>query len=103
MKFLLIINLHCFSDYNRTYGWESGDKILEKVAKIIKEINPNDLIFRLHGDYFVVLDKNQIDYEKYIDYLENSLDDTVVTISHQYFNMNEKNIKTLKDIEDILE
>ena len=49
-----ILDLDHFKHYNDTYGHHNGDKILEEIAKILKENldHSDDYAFRLGGDEF---------------------------------------------------
>ena len=49
------IKLQNFSQYNESFGWSSGDEILNDIASFLKEIFPLDLVFRVEGDDFIVL------------------------------------------------
>lgn len=44
-----------FSQYNKKFGWEKGDALLKDFADHLRNINPNALIFRVHGDDFVLI------------------------------------------------
>ena len=44
-----------FSQYNKRFGWEEGDVMLKSFAQYLQEIHPESMIFRVHGDDFIVL------------------------------------------------
>ena len=54
---LLILDVDYFKKYNDEYGHPSGDKALQKVAKVLMQISnrPGDLVARYGGEEFVVL------------------------------------------------
>ena len=53
---LIFIDLDNFKPVNDNFGHEKGDKILKKVANILKEnFRKTDFIIRLGGDEFIVL------------------------------------------------
>jgi len=56
---LQIILSKNFQRYNKQYGWTKGDDFLIKVAVALKENYPDSLVFRIHGDDFVILEKKE--------------------------------------------
>ena len=48
-------NIRNFHTYNETYGFSGGDRMLQSIARIIKETFPNGLVARVESDHFVVL------------------------------------------------
>ena len=36
-------------------GWDKGNGFLKDVAIYLKDMFPNDLLFRFHGDHFIIL------------------------------------------------
>ena len=52
----LLIDADRFKDINDTYGHETGDKVLCKIARVLKkQFRSDDYVFRIGGDEFVVL------------------------------------------------
>lgn len=61
---LFMIDLDNFKNINDTYGHMTGDKILQKLAEILKtHARDNDIACRLAGDEFVVFYKDLTDKE----------------------------------------
>ena len=56
----IYFNIRNFHTYNETYGFSGGDRMLQSIARIIKDTFPNGLVARVEGDHFVVL-TSQID------------------------------------------
>ncbi len=53
---LLLIDLDDFKPVNDRFGHETGDRVLEEVARRLKAASrPNDLVARLGGDEFVIV------------------------------------------------
>ncbi|WP_294962219.1 EAL domain-containing protein [Sulfurimonas sp.] len=77
---LALINIDRFSDINDYFGYEIGDKVLQEVAQIIKDIIINEAqAYRLSSDEFAVLYSNKeisddvkIDIRSLIDHIENT-------------------------------
>lgn len=52
----LVIDIDHFTTINETYGFKSGDKVLQIVASRVKaQLRKSDLVSRLGGDKFIVL------------------------------------------------
>ena len=63
--YLLVIDVDSFKTVNDTYGHEVGDKVLQKVAMILKaNFRSDDYICRIGGDEFVVFISNGGDDER---------------------------------------
>ena len=52
---LVHIELNHFTLYNKKFGWESGNTFLFSFAAKLKQNYPEAMIFRYHGDNFVLL------------------------------------------------
>lgn len=53
---LLIFDLDFFKVYNDTFGYPAGDKVLKKVAEILRRrLRSDDVLCRYGGDEFVVI------------------------------------------------
>lgn len=96
------IYLHNFNQYNTNNSWADGDKLLKKFAKVLDEINKSDLVFRVYGDDFIVLNKEHYDVEKYMEILEEILEGTEVTLTYKHIDMSKINIKSIYDLEKLL-
>jgi PAS domain S-box-containing protein/putative nucleotidyltransferase with HDIG domain len=55
--------MHNFSKYNKKYGWTEGDKLLKTFAEYLSERYPSSLIFRIHGNNFVLISKEHVDID----------------------------------------
>jgi putative nucleotidyltransferase with HDIG domain len=62
--FLLLCLLKDFSQYNKKYGWDAGNKLLISFAKELKSQFPQATAFRYHGDDFVLLFEQAIVWNK---------------------------------------
>jgi two-component system, LuxR family, sensor histidine kinase TtrS len=52
---LQLLSLENFSSYNKKHGWAGGDLFLKNFAVILQEHYNNAMIFRYHGDQFILL------------------------------------------------
>jgi putative nucleotidyltransferase with HDIG domain len=78
-----------FSTYNRNHGWDSGNQLLIDLAKTIRDHYPEALVFRYHGDDFILLFAHQTEVDN--SFLENMplLKDKGITITLNHYNLKE--------------
>lgn len=92
-KYVSIVKLHSLNNYNLKYGWEAGNKLLKEFALFLKKEHPQNQLFRIHGNCFVILSSEefalQIDTFTHADELD---------ISTKRLNINESNIKSSNDL-----
>lgn len=84
---LIRIELNHLTAYNKEFGWESGNSLLKNFAQKLKENYNTAMIFRYHGDNFVLLfSEGQLISKEEIETLELFHASALsVTISH--FNL----------------
>jgi len=102
MKCVNGIYLHNFNQYNTTFGWPEGDKLLKKFARALNEINESDFVFRIYGDDFIVLNKQHYEMQEHMSKLEEVLVGTGVSVTHKHFDISKENIESIKDLEKLL-
>ncbi len=61
---LVLCLLNNFSQYNKKYGWNEGNKLLIQLAKELKAQFPKATAFRYHGDDFVLLFERPVVWDK---------------------------------------
>ena len=71
MIFRDIIFISEFAKYNKEYGWEKGSEFLKQFSKILTKNFESSLVFRIFGDDYVILDKNEIQFDKAKQEIEN--------------------------------
>lgn len=59
-KYVNVFLLHNFTRYNNKYGWKAGDKFLRDFSTYLKDSFSESIVFRVHGDDFIVLHKKQL-------------------------------------------
>ena len=102
MRCLSAVSLHNFNQYNKKYGWNEGDKLLKKFAQVLVNINKSELVFRVFGDSFIVLNSEHFDLSKHLDVLNAILEGSGVSISIKHSDMKTEDIKMLSDIEALI-
>jgi putative nucleotidyltransferase with HDIG domain len=100
---LNIVYLHNFNQYNQQNSWEDGDILLNKISNCFYKLYPLSLVFRIHGDDFIIIDKeeNKIDVEdlKAFDVFKELM---YVYISTRYIDLKKDKISSLKELESLL-
>lgn len=99
---LAIFSLHHFAEYNDTFGWESGDKLLLKIASSLGEYFHEALIFRIHSNDFILLSTAPLHFcEALIDDFRELLEDNI-TFSIRYFDIKNQKIDSLEALEALM-
>ena len=96
------VYLHDFSKYNKEYSWEDGDKLLRNFAQKLDSIFTDDYVFRIHGDDFIVFNKEHHDREEHLIVLESILAGTGVTFSYKHIDIKERDVHFIEDLEKLL-
>ncbi len=86
---LVLCLLGDFSQYNKKYGWDEGNNLLIQFAKQLKSDYPQAIVFRYHGDDFVLLFEQPIVWDG--SYFENMplLKDKGVSVQVKQFDLSE--------------
>jgi len=56
---LYVVNLHALGSYNKKFGWNKGDALLAEVSIYLQDTYKNTILFRVHGDRFVLCKYSQ--------------------------------------------
>lgn len=99
-KYLNVLYMHNFNQYNDRYSWSKGDELLHAFANYLINKYPEANIFRIHGDDFILLTETALDIDmNEFDNME-ILVDSNISISKRHISLIETvidNISTLKD------
>jgi PAS domain S-box-containing protein/putative nucleotidyltransferase with HDIG domain len=98
-KQIHFVELHNISQYNNSKSWQEGNKLIRSIAKVLQEIKPEYMIFRIHGDDFFILAQDDVAINikeiNSIDFIK----DSGVELSVQSKNFKNKNLHTLEELE----
>ncbi len=50
----LLVEIRDMSLYNKAHGWHAGNKYIQEIGKNLQDLFPNEHIFRVFGDDFVI-------------------------------------------------
>jgi len=100
-KKMEIFSIKNFSDYNKVYSWNEGNKILNKFSNIIYKNIFDGLLFRVFGDDFVVLYNEKINSKEIVKELDKIFIDKNLTYMIKHINLTRINISNVAEIEHI--
>lgn len=101
-SYIDVFLLNNFAQYNKKQGWSEGSRLLAKFAKYLQGAFKDAIVFRIHGDDFVVLHDKKAQVEKSF-YMElDMMKDSDVTIQHVSVDILDKNICNFKELESVL-
>lgn len=100
-RYIDILYILNFSQYNKKFGWNSGDKLLHNIEIILSENYKNSLVFRIYGDDFAVLSKEKINFQTIIEPLELLIKDTNLKYITRYKDLTQTTIDNSSQIERV--
>jgi putative nucleotidyltransferase with HDIG domain len=98
-RYALLITMHNFTQYNKENSWGTGDKKLASIALALQHIDNHIIVFRLFGDDFVVLYKNEQQLNSKLKPLEKIIKNTCLQFSYQQIDLHNGEINSVEDIE----
>jgi len=101
MRCIYGIYLHNFNQYNINTSWADGDKLLKKFSQALDSMHETNLVFRVYGDDFIVLNKEHFELKNHIEALEDILEGSGVTMIYKHFETQKDNIKSIYDLEKL--
>lgn len=94
--------LHNFTQYNEVHGWSEGDKFLCGLVDYFTEHYPLSLIFRVHGDEFILFSEDALDIDmKQFEKLE-LFKNSSVTLSKSEIDLREYDVFSFEKLEKII-
>ncbi len=100
-KYMHIFSLHGFSLYNKKSSWSQGNELLKKFATSLDDFTKDSLVFRIFGDDFVVMSKEQIDLNKLKALSDVILKNEGLTYSVKSIDLTEVEINHISQIENV--
>ncbi len=100
--YINVFLLNNFAQYNKKQGWSEGSEFLAGFAQYLKNAFKDSIIFRIHGDDFVVLHNQETTVEKSFYTELEMMKDSGVTIQHSSVSTLDKSICSFKELESIL-
>jgi putative nucleotidyltransferase with HDIG domain len=98
-KYISVFLLHNFTQYNNSYGWKAGDALLKDFSLYLRATFKDSIIFRVHGDDFIVLYKQNNESFKDTSDFE-SLKGTDVDVIIKKLDLNDEDVATFKELQE---
>jgi GGDEF domain-containing protein len=99
-KYIYTFFLQNFTAYNKENSWSSGDIVLKNIALVLKNYFTDSLVFRVFGDDFVVLCREEV----ILDELKRDLDEIIRKNNLEYrvksIDISKIGISSVEDIEN---
>lgn len=99
IQYAAAIYLKNFSNYNRAQGWESGDQLLVEISTQLSDRLTSALLFRLHGDDFLVLSPQALDFDTVKDILNRLTNNTCVRYEFEQFELSNEQCHSVESLE----
>ncbi len=100
-KNIEVFLLKDFSKYNKNNGWEEGDKLLKSIAKMLCKKLPQNLVFRVFGDDFVVVSKEKIELLDIQKSLDAIMENTKISYRIKSIDLDKVSINKITQIENV--
>jgi len=100
-RHMCVVFFHRVSAYNKNNSWEEGNELLKKVASVLADKYKESLVFRIFGDDFVILCKEEISLDVVHSLLDNILKETDVGYMIKTVNLFEKYFSRMGEIEQL--
>lgn len=88
-----------FSQYNTQAGWDAGDALLKALVQYLQNTYPDAMIFRIHGDDFVLISKESALDQCNSDNQATFLKDTGVSLSHHMLSSQDDVMSQIKNLD----
>ena len=89
-RYLYKIELKKFSNFNKLHGWKEGDILLKNVADQLWAKYPNSMLFRYHGDDFLLLFEEDVVVRKEDVEALSILKEHNLEVTLESYNLNER-------------
>ncbi|QOY51661.1 HD domain-containing phosphohydrolase [Candidatus Sulfurimonas baltica] len=100
-RHLYIFNLENFSQYNKKYSWQEGDKLLRNFANCLDNYFAYSDVFRIFGDDFVVMSAKEDDVDKLLPLLDELVRETEIEYTLKGVDLTKLSINNISEIENI--
>jgi len=101
-KNIVLVYIHNMSNYNKLNGWHKGDSLLLQIAEFLEISFGTDMIFRIYGDDFIVLSKDDLIIDKFLFDADEQFNLAKISFSVNQINLETNTINSLNDFERLI-
>ena len=98
-KYMEIFSIKNFSMYNKEHGWKAGDEFLKSFSHTLCQSNLDDLVFRVFGDDFVVLSREERNPQDIKDDFTELINKSEIQYSVQNIDLTKTEISKVSEVE----
>lgn len=103
-------NIHCcyfieikhFINFNRKYGWITGDNKLIEISNRLSKRFPNSILFRIFGDDFLICNEAHLELEESELVTILDIEDEVFELSLYHMDFHDKNIDKFEQLQEMI-
>lgn len=97
-KYISLVLTHNFASYNNVHGWGKGNLYLQKIVKFLKNYSDDVLVFRVHGNDFVVISDNNIEIDMSL-FIYNMAEENKITFTYKGLDSVKDTVDSFSDLE----
>ena len=102
LSYAYSIDLFNFSQYNKNFSWVEGDALLHKIAKTLEKISGSEFVFRMYGDDFIILTKEEFPLADRAYKIDEILEGSMVSFTHKCIDLDDLGVRDLKRLEELI-
>ena len=100
-KYMTMFSIKRFSEFNKKYGWKEGDSVLLSFANIISQIESDAMLFRVFGDDFVLISKEDKELKDVTESLDKLISDYEIEYSIKHIDLSTADISKVSQLENV--
>ncbi len=100
--YAFVFSLHNFTAFNHFMGWDAGDTLLHDFATLLHTFYPHQLLFRIHANDFVLLNKTSFAENLALTTAIRALLKEDISYSIRCFELSTHHITSLQDFEHLM-
>jgi GGDEF domain-containing protein len=98
-EYINMIDIHHLNSFNKKYGWQEGNTLLQKLFSLLEQRYKENQIFRIFSDHFILLSKEPLDIN--IEELQNRLSSDEIELESTVYNLQKEQIHSIYDLEQL--